>query len=60
MIFPFAWWDTLCRSLTYHCVRGVLVVVDLVFGIGDLPDSRPAIPDFIDHEYFALLDREGK
>jgi hypothetical protein len=42
------------------CVLFALDVIELIWGLGDLPDARPAIPDFVDYEYFDLLDHEGQ
>jgi hypothetical protein len=42
------------------CALFWLNVIELIWGLGDTPDARPALPDFVDHEYFDLLDREGR
>jgi hypothetical protein len=53
-------WHRFFTHVLQAWARCMLELTDLVFDLGDLPDGRPAMPDFIDHEYFDLLDRARK
>jgi len=53
-------WLRFVERLTRACTLFVLDGVDLWWGIGDLPDDRPAVPGEVDREYFAMLESEGR
>jgi hypothetical protein len=53
-------WHRFWTCVLQAWARCTLELTDLFLGIGDLPDGRPAMPDFIDYEYFDLIDREGR
>jgi hypothetical protein len=53
-------WYRVVERVTRAWVRLLLELTDLVWGLGDLPDMRPAIPTAVDREYFELIDREGR
>jgi hypothetical protein len=53
-------WQRFFGRVLHAWAALTLDLIDLVIGLGDLPDSRPAMPDPIDWEYFELIEQEGR